>query len=638
MRLTTALVTIASAIALAVTSSQVEAAGTTPVVAGYLLLNPQNGPAKLKALADNAANIPINRIFLSFARPGMVYAPGSNTLKDVGLGYGTSGDFGFADLKTRVAALTAGGVEVFLSVGGWNYGCFPFLYTYNSVGGYGTTTPNYYKIKDNGGSLAGCTEANMWCYTCEPKGENTVLADFDIFPEPSNSTTWKDAQSYVISKAGGGAPVFHPEMVPGRTWTDPVTKQTLLVPGSDAFVKQNRDPYQDLVYLAKDLGLSGVDIDYEEMWHADTYRVGPTTGPWTSYQTTYKYAAIMQDVRLNIQAIQPSLMLATAASAAGGLSTPWWGGNLKNIWYFVNKWYPDLYSFIANTGGVNVMTYDLSNNQEYSECPDAQTCSLSQQVNYYMKSYADNNMLAHVGYEIGIPAYPASDHDPTHQLPLTQSELTSILNVQGAKGGFFWELYKSAGTSANVDVTAAAQQICKAALGASTPRCSGVIPQPGGVVPTSTVTVTATATATVSSTSSAPVTTTTNGPATCSTAAWDAATAYSSGAKVSYNGRLYTALWWTQNNLPTAGNPWSDNGPCTTATTGPTPTATTNPGTCSGVSAFSSTAPYSGGAKVTYGGFVYTAQWWTQGETPGSAAVWVKGAACSATLRRRLYQ
>jgi hypothetical protein len=123
MRLTTALVTIASAIALACSTSQVEAA--TPVVAGYLLLNPQNGPAKLKALADNAANIPINRIFLSFARPGMVYVPGSNTLADVGLGYGTSGDYGFADLKTRVAALTAGGVEVFLSVGGWNYGCFP---------------------------------------------------------------------------------------------------------------------------------------------------------------------------------------------------------------------------------------------------------------------------------------------------------------------------------------------------------------------------------------------------------------------------------------------------------------------------------------------------------------------------------
>lgn len=100
----------------------------------------------------------------------------------------------------------------------------------------------------------------MWCYTCEPKSENTVLADFDIFPEPSNSSTWQAAQKYVAATAGGGAPVYHPEIIPGRQWTDPVTKITNLVPGSDYFLKQNRDPYQDLVYLGKDLGLAGVDI------------------------------------------------------------------------------------------------------------------------------------------------------------------------------------------------------------------------------------------------------------------------------------------------------------------------------------------------------------------------------------------
>ncbi|KAF9906719.1 hypothetical protein BX616_000641 [Lobosporangium transversale] len=632
MRLTSAIFTIASALVMA--CSQVEAA---PVVAGYLLLNPTNGPAKLKALADNAAKLPINRIFLSFARPGMVYVPGSNTLEHVGLNYANTPDYGFADLKDKVTKLQAGGVEVFLSVGGWNYGCFPYVYTYYSVGGYGTSTPNYYKIKEHGGTLAGCTEANMWCYTCEPKSENTVLADFDIFPEPSNSSTWQEAQKYVIAQAGGEAPVFHPEMIPGHSWTDPITKITNLVPGSDYFVKTNRDPYQDLVYLGKDLGLAGVDIDYEEMWHADFYKKGASTGPWTSHQTVYKYAAIMRDVQINIQAIQPSMMLATAASAAGGLSTNWWGGNLKNIWYNVNKWYPEVYSFMAtgkNGGGVNVMTYDLSNNQEYHECPDTGVCSLSQQVNYYMKSYADNGMIAHVGYEIGIPAYPASDHDPTHQLPLTQSELSSILAVQGSKGGFFWELYKKAGSTNNVDATSAAQQICKAALGANTPRCSGVIPQIDGTSPSTT-----TASSTVTSTSSAPVTSTTLPSNTCSVAAWSATATYNANAQVSYNGRLYTAKWWSQNNIPTAGGPWVDNGPCGSSTANPTtaPTATATPGGCSGVSAFSASTAYTSGSKVSYNGFVYTAQWWTQGETPGSSAVWVKGAACSATLRRRLY-
>ncbi|KAG0222445.1 hypothetical protein BGX31_009145 [Mortierella sp. GBA43] len=601
MRISTALVTIASALVMAC-SSQVEAA---PVVAGYLLLNPTNGPTKLKALADNAANIPINRIFLSFARPGMVYVPGSNTLEHVGLNYANTADFGFADLKTRITTLQANGVEVFLSVGGWNYGCFPYAYTYYSVGGYGTSTPNYYKIAENGGSLDKCTEANMWCYTCEPKSEGTVLADFDIFPEPSNSTTWQAAQSYITSKAGGAAPVFHPEILPGHQWTDPLTKITNLVPGSDYFVKTNRDPYQDLVYLAKDLGLAGVDIDYEEMWHADYFKVGPSTGPWTSHQTVYKYAAIMRDVMVNIQTIQPNLKLATASSAAGGLSSNWWGGNLKNIWYYVYKWYPEVYNFMSkgtNGGGVNVMTYDLSNNNEFHECPDTGVCSLSQQVNYYMKSYADNGMQAFVGYEIGIPAYPDKNHDPTHQLPLTQAELTSILAVQGANGGFFWELYKSAGAPGNVDVTTAAQQICKAALGASTARCAGVIPQIDGTTPTTTANPTGPST---SVSTAVPTTTTT--PSGCSAPAC-------------------------------SGAPWTDNGVCgtsPTSTTGPTPTS--NPSSCSGVSAWSSSAAYTTGNKVSYGGYLYTAQWWTQGETPGSAAVWTKGGSCAA-LRRRLYE
>ncbi|KAG0005281.1 hypothetical protein BGZ79_005861 [Entomortierella chlamydospora] len=617
MRLTTALVTIASALTLACTSL----AATTPVVGGYLLLNPTDGPSKLKALADNAAKIPVNRIYLSFARPGMNYVPGSNTLENVGLNYATTSDYGFADLKAKVSTLQANGVEVFLSVGGWNYGCFPYAYTYYTVGGYGTSTPNFYKIQAFGGSVSDCTESNMWCYTCEPQSENTVLGDFDIFPEPSNSTTWQAAQKYIIANAGGDAPVFHPEIVPGRSWTDPRNQITNLIPGNDNFVKQNRDPYQDLVYLAKDLGLTGVDIDYEEMWHADYFRNGTSTGPWTSHQTVYKYGAIMKDVLLNIEAIQPSLKLSTAASAAGGLSTNWWGGNLKNIWYNLFKWYPDVYNGIAKSGGVNVMTYDLSNNEQYYECPDSNTCSLSQQVLYYMNSYASNNMDALVGYEIGTPAYPDPSHDPTHQLPLTQSELTSILSAQGAKGGFFWELYKSTGASTNVDVTSAAQQICKAALGGTTPSGSA--------------TVTATATSSApSSTTTAPATTTSSSGSSCTAAAWSASASYNAGAKVSYNGHLYTAQWWSQNNTPTNGAPWTDNGACAGgATASPTPTGTA--GNCASISPYSSTTAYTGGAQVTSGGYIYTAQWWTQGDAPGSASVWTKGAACSSTLRRR---
>ena len=40
--------------------------------------------------------------------------------------------------------------------------------------------------------------------------------------------------------------------------------------------------------LAKDLNAAGVDLDYEEMWHADYFKVGDGSGPWELPQTTYK--------------------------------------------------------------------------------------------------------------------------------------------------------------------------------------------------------------------------------------------------------------------------------------------------------------------------------------------------------------
>jgi chitinase len=71
-----------------------------------------------------------------------------------------------------------------------------------------------------------------------------------------------------------------------------------------------------------------------------------------------------------------------------------------------------------------------------------------------------------------------------------------------------------------------------------------------------------------------------------------------------------------------------------TTTTTP-PTTTTNPGggggtgACAGVAAWNSGIAYTGGAKVTYNGHLWTAKWWTQADTPGGAAgVWTDGGAC----------
>ena len=47
------------------------------------------------------------------------------------------------------------------------------------------------------------------------------------------------------------------------------------------------------------------------------------------------------------------------------------------------QWYPFITQFItqgANAGGVNVMTYDLSDNEGFHECPTDDTCTLLEQV------------------------------------------------------------------------------------------------------------------------------------------------------------------------------------------------------------------------------------------------------------------
>merc|ERR1712050_300463 len=106
----------------------------------------------------------------------------------------------------------------------------------------------------------------------------------------------KAAQQFVEASAGSPSVEWHPEFVPEQSVTDSKTGTKVKVPGSGAFASQGRDPYQDLVFLAKDLGASGVDIDYEEFWHADYFKTEGQGGSFELHQTVYKYAAIVKDV------------------------------------------------------------------------------------------------------------------------------------------------------------------------------------------------------------------------------------------------------------------------------------------------------------------------------------------------------
>jgi len=453
-------------------------------VGGYILMERQGSDGKpiglkaMAALAAKASTIPINRLWIAFFSPDMVYKAGSNTLKNTGLHISDSADGGFAELKKSVGLLEAGGVEVFLSMGGWNYNCWPYMYTRYSVGGYGTATPNYWKVEQYGqGNLDNCKEDNMWCYTCEPPSEKTSLKSFVIFPEVGKSATYQQAMKDVESKASSPKPEWHTDIVCGKSYTDSKhSGTTLTVPGSSAYDDNGSDPYADIVQLAKDMGASGVDLDYEEFWHADYFKTGK--GPWDLTQTSYKYAAIAQDVVLNIKKIYPECKLSTASGAVGAWSGKWWGGNMKGVWLKVYKMMPDVINFMAkgaNAGGINVMTYDLSSNEKYHECPEPGQCALDIQVKYYMNTYKTAGIPASVGYEIGQPAYPDPKHDPSHQLPLTKDLLTKIVDSTQTDhdGGFFWEIFKPAADHASPSDVA--QALCKKLLSGAS-RCSGTFP------------------------------------------------------------------------------------------------------------------------------------------------------------------
>ncbi len=274
----------------------------------------------------------------------------------------------------------------------WDFNCLPYLYTRYSVAGYGTSTralplrgapapfparphpnhahpsrprgpaANYWKIQQYcGGDVNNASPENDYCYTCEPPSANETDSDFNFFPEPAFSPTWQAAVAYVTAGAASAPvqPTWDAGFISGQQWTDPNTGISSLLPGSGLYNTLKRDPYADFVSLAKDLGAAGVDIDYEEDWHADFHKQGPAGGPWTLPQTVYKYSAILKDVQLNIAAQAPGMLLSSPTGAASGWAGNWWGGNLKGLVIESAALYPDLIAFVASTGGINVMVRAL---------------------------------------------------------------------------------------------------------------------------------------------------------------------------------------------------------------------------------------------------------------------------------------
>ncbi len=111
---------------------------------------------------------------------------------------------------------------------------------------------------------------------------------------------------------------------------------------------------------------------------------------------------------------------------------------------------------------------------------------------------------------------------------------------------------------------------------------------------------------------------------------WSAGNAYPAGSQVSYNGTVYEAKWWSQNEEPGSNTwgAWKEITGATDASTGDN-SGSDNAGGSTGDAGTSTEIPkwdvstiYTGGNQVVYNNIIYEAKWWVTGETPDKSAAW----------------
>jgi len=112
--------------------------------------------------------------------------------------------------------------------------------------------------------------------------------------------------------------------------------------------------------------------------------------------------------------------------------------------------------------------------------------------------------------------------------------------------------------------------------------------------------------------------------AACTDPAWSATAVYNGGQRVSHEQATFEAKWWSQGDVPTAGGPWNRIGACGDGGGGGT---TPPPGGCTHPVWNAATA-YGGGQRVTHESKTYQAKWWTQGNLPTAGDPWLLIGAC----------
>jgi chitodextrinase len=117
---------------------------------------------------------------------------------------------------------------------------------------------------------------------------------------------------------------------------------------------------------------------------------------------------------------------------------------------------------------------------------------------------------------------------------------------------------------------------------------------------------------------------------------WNAAKIYdAAGNIVLYNGVVYRNLWWAgSGDVPGTNTTWAVVGTCN----GNGGDGGGNGQTCGGIAGWTVGGIYTSGTQVAYGGKIYKARWWTQGQQPdvnaGSGQVWEFISNCSAGIAK----
>ncbi|EAU93428.2 class III chitinase [Coprinopsis cinerea okayama7 len=143
--------------------------------------------------------------------------------------------------------------------------------------------------------------------------------------------------------------------------------------------------------------------------------------------------------------------------------------------------------------------------------------------------------------------------------------------AQVSYGGYIWQAkwFASQTPGSIVNGEWSAVSVCSGGGSPAPPP-----PPPPSSSTTTTTTTTRSSTTTTRSTTSTSTSTTTTGSSTpappaptgglcAGVSAWSSSVAYDGGSKVVYSGRLWTAKWWTQADIPGGlAGVWVDNGPC----------------------------------------------------------------------------